>query len=107
MNLCADELVLTIAAPEQIATVSWVSADPEESLLAAEATRQPLNYGSPEGLLRFAPDVVIAGAFTNAFTPTLLARLGYRVVELEPEASVTEIEANVRRVAAAVGRAEH
>jgi iron complex transport system substrate-binding protein len=107
INLCADQLVLTVAAPEQIATVSWLSADPEESLLAAEAARYPLNYGSAEELLRFRPDVVIAGAYTNAFTRTLLARLGYRVVELEPESTVAEIEANVRRVADAVGRAEH
>ena len=106
INLCADQLVLTIAAPEQIATVSWLSADPEESLLAAEAARYPLNYGSAEELLRFRPDVVIAGAYTNAFTRTLLARLGYRVVELEPETSVAEIEANVQRVAAAIERGE-
>ena len=46
INLCADQLVLTVAAPAQIATVSWLSADPEESLLAAEAARYPLNYGS-------------------------------------------------------------
>lgn len=106
INLCADQLVLTIAAPEQIATVSWLAADPEESLLADEAARYPLNYGSAEELLRFDPDVVIAGSYTNTFTRALLVRLGYTVVELEPENTIAEIEANVRRVAAAVGRAE-
>ena len=41
INLCADQLVLTLADPEQILTVSWLAADPEESLLAeaARATR--------------------------------------------------------------------
>jgi iron complex transport system substrate-binding protein len=106
INLCADQLVLTVAAPEQIATVSWLSADPEESLLADEAARHPLNYGSAEELLRFDPDVVIAGAYTNSFTRTLLVRLGYRVVELEPETTVAEIESNVQRVADAIGRAD-
>lgn len=106
INLCADQLVLTVAAPEQIATVSWLSADPEESLLADEAVRHPLNYGSAEELLRFDPDVVIAGAYTSSFTRTLLVRLGYRVVELEPETTVAEIEANVGRVAGAIGRAD-
>lgn len=106
INLCADQLVLTIAAPEQIATVSWLAADPEESLLADEAARYPLNYGSAEELLRFDPDVVIAGSYTNAFTRTLLARLGYTIVELEPENTIAEIEANVRRVAVALGREE-
>jgi iron complex transport system substrate-binding protein len=104
INLCADQLVLTVAAPEQVLTVSWLSADSQESLLAAQAARYPLNYGSAEELLRFHPDVVIAGAYTNAFTRALLARLGYKVIELEPEDSVADIERNLRLVAAAIGR---
>jgi iron complex transport system substrate-binding protein len=106
INLCADQLVLAIAAPEQIATVSWLAADPDESLLAAEAARHPLNYGSAEELLRFDPDVVIAGAYTSSFTRALLGRLGYPIVDLDPETSVAEIESNVRRVAQAIGRIE-
>jgi iron complex transport system substrate-binding protein len=106
INLCADQLVLTLADPGQIRTVSWLAADPEESLLAAEAARYPLNYGSAEELLQFAPDVVIGGSFTNAFTRALLSRLGYRVVVLEPESSIAEIEANVRTVAHAINRVE-
>jgi iron complex transport system substrate-binding protein len=106
INLCADQLVLTVAAPEQVLTVSWLSADPEESLLAEQAKRYPLNYGSAEELLRFHPDVVIAGAYTNAFTRALLARLGYKVIELEPEDSVADIARNLRIVAAALGRDE-
>jgi iron complex transport system substrate-binding protein len=104
INLCADQLVLMLAEPEQILTVSWLAADPEESVLADAASRYPLNYGSAEELLQFDPDVVIAGSYTNAFTRALLARLGYRVVELEPESAVAEIESNLRRVAAAIGR---
>jgi iron complex transport system substrate-binding protein len=104
INLCADQLVLSVAAPEQIRTVSWLAADPEESAMAAEAARFPLNYGGAEELLRFDPDVVIAGAYTNAFTRALLARLGYRIVELEPEKTIAEIEANLQVVAAAVGQ---
>ena len=106
INLCADQLVLSVAAPEQVLTVSWLSADPQESLLAAQAARYPLNYGSAEELLRFRPDVVIAGAYTNAFTRALLARLGYKLIELEPEDSVADIERNLALVAAAIGREE-
>jgi iron complex transport system substrate-binding protein len=103
INLCADQLVLALADAEQILTVSWLSADPEESLFATAAARHPLNYGTAEELLRFHPDVVIAGAYTNSFTRALLIRLGYRVVELAPETTVAEIESNLRTVASAVG----
>ena len=54
--------------------------------------------------MRFHPDVVIAGAYTNAFTRALLARLGYKVIELEPEESVADIARNLALVAAAIGR---
>lgn len=106
INLCADQLVLALADPEQILTVSWLSADPEESLFASAAARHTLNYGTAEELLRFHPDVVIAGAYTNSFTRALLIRLGVSVVELTPESTVTEIESNLRSVASAVGHAD-
>jgi len=104
INLCADQHLLALADPEQILTVSWLAADPEESLMASEARHYTLNYGTAEELLKFAPDVVLAGTYTAPFTRTLLRRLGVRVVELEPEASVADIERNVRLVAEIVGQ---
>jgi iron complex transport system substrate-binding protein len=106
INLCADQLVLEIADAEQILSVSWLAADPHESLFATEAQRYTLNYGTAEELLALRPDVVIAGTYTSPFSRALLQRLGHRVIELAPEASVADIEHNVRLVAAAVGRAE-
>jgi iron complex transport system substrate-binding protein len=106
VNLCADQHLLALADPEQILTVSWLAADPEESLLAKEAQRHTLNYGTAEELLKFSPDVVLAGTYTSPFTRTMLRRLGYRVVELEPEASIADIERNVRLVAEVVNQAE-
>jgi iron complex transport system substrate-binding protein len=106
INLCADQHLLALADPEQILTVSWLAADPEESLLATEARHHELNFGTAEELLKFAPDVVLAGTYTSPFTRTLLRRVGIRVVELEPETSIADIERNVRLVAELVGQAE-
>ena len=103
INVCADQHVLALADPEQILTVSWLAADPEESLFAREAARHVLNYGTAEELLELAPDVVLAGTYTSPFTRAMLRRLGYRVVELAPEASIADIERNVRLVADVVG----
>jgi iron complex transport system substrate-binding protein len=106
INLCADQLVLSIAEPAQIRTVSWLAADPHESMLAEEARRYPLNYGSAEEILGFAPDVVVAGTFTSVFTQKLLRDLGYTVVALAPENSLADIERNIEIVGAALQRAE-
>jgi iron complex transport system substrate-binding protein len=106
INLCSDQLVLSVADPEQIRSVSWLSADPEESMLAEQARRYPLNYGSAEEILRFAPDVVIAGMYTSTFTRQLLRGLGFRVVDLAPENSLGDIERNLRIVGAELQRAD-
>lgn len=104
INVCADQHVLALADREQILTVSWLAADPEESLFATEARRHTLNYGTAEELLKFTPDVVLAGIYTSPFTRSMLRRLGYHVVELAPEASVADIERNVRLVAELLGQ---
>jgi len=106
INLCADQHVLALADAEQIRTVSWLAADPEESSFAAEAARFTLNYGTAEELLAFDPDVVMAGTYTSPFTRALLRRLGYTVVELAPENSVDDIERNLRLVGVAIGQVE-
>ena len=106
MNLCADQHVLALADPRQILSVSWLAADPHESLFATEARRYTLNYGSAEELLALDPDVVIAGTYTSPFSRALLQRLGKRVIALAPEDSVADIEHNVRLVAAAIGQTE-
>ena len=106
INLCGDQLVLSLADPEQILTVSWLAADPEESMLWDLASRFPLNYGSAEELLRFDPDVVIAGTYTAGFTRALLKRLGYEIIEVAPETTLEHIEKNMRLVGGAIGRAE-
>lgn len=104
INLCTDQLLLALAEPEQILSVSWLAADPEESMLAAEASRYPINYGSAEEVLAFDPDVVLAGSYTSPFTRQLLARLGYSVHDIAPAESLGDIERNIRQVARAIDR---
>jgi len=104
INLCTDQLVLSIADPAQILSLSWLSADPEESMLASTAREFPLNYGSAEELIEIGADIVIAGSETSPFTRQLLRRLGSTVVEIEPAMSLDDIENNLRLVGGAIGR---
>jgi iron complex transport system substrate-binding protein len=96
--------VLSVADPSQILSLSWLSAHPEESMLAAAAAAYPLNYGSAEELLRLDPDVVIAGAETSPFTRELLRRLGTKVVEVSAANSIADIARNLEQVGTAIGR---
>jgi iron complex transport system substrate-binding protein len=106
INLCADQLVISVAEPAQILSLSWLAVDPAESMLAAAAAQYPANYGTAEEVIRLHPDVVIAGTYTSTFTKSLLRRLGYRVVEVAPATSLDAIASNIRQVGDALGRSD-
>jgi iron complex transport system substrate-binding protein len=98
--------VLSVALPEQILSLSWLAADPAESMLAAAAAHFSANYGTAEEVIRLNPDVVIAGSFTNTFTKSLLRRLGYRIVEVAPATSIETIATNILQVGEALEQRE-
>ncbi|MGD8323317.1 MAG: ABC transporter substrate-binding protein [Gammaproteobacteria bacterium] len=106
INLCTDQLLLNVAAADQILSLSWLAADPDESMLADAARTYPLNRGTAEEVIRLAPDVVTAGRYTNPYTKSLLKRLGFTVVEVDPARSIADIERNLLLVGEAIERTQ-
>ncbi len=102
LNLCTDQLLLLLADREQILSISWLGADPEESAYAHLAEGLAVNYGQVEQILPLAPDLVLAGSYTAPFTVALLERLGLRVLRLPPATSLDMLEAHIMTVAAAL-----
>lgn len=100
---CADQLVLALLPPAQIASVTWLARDPAVSVMTGAASRVPVNHGQAEEVLRDRPDLVIAGTFTTPATRALLKRLGFPLIELGPANSFEDIRRQTRAVAAAVG----
>src|ERR1700732_350866 len=65
LNLCADELVLRLADRDNIASVTWLSRDPDNSNVAALAAQVPVNHGLAEEVIALDPDLVVAGLHTG------------------------------------------
>jgi iron complex transport system substrate-binding protein len=105
MNLCTDQLLLLLA-PERVVSVSMLAADPRASTMAETAARLPLNHGYAEEIIRFEPDLVVAGRYTTRATARLLRKLGYMVLELEPALRLADVPAQLRRLGDAVGESE-
>ena len=106
INLCTDQLVLNVAHADQILSLSWLAADADESMLHELASPYARNFGTAEEIVRLAPDVVIAGSYSNPYTKSLLSRLGYEVVEIEPARSLRDIATNLLKIGDAIDRAD-
>ena len=105
INLCTDQLALLLAAPGQLLSVSWLSQDPQSSMLAAAAARLPANHARAEEIAMLRPDLVLAGAYSAQATVALLRRIGIPVEVFPPETDLDGIRANLRRMGGVLGRA--
>ncbi len=106
LNQCADQLVLALAEPKAVASVTWLSRDPAASLLWRAARRVPVNHGLAEEVVRDRPDLVIAGAYSTPATRAMLTKLHYPLLVLAPANSFEDIRRETRAVAAAMGEVE-
>lgn len=104
MNLCTDQLALLIAAPGQLVSVSFLSHDPDASVLAPLARAVPANHGLAEEVFTAKPDLVLAGMFTARASVAMLQRLGFRVETFAPETSLAGIRTNMLRMGQLLGQ---
>lgn len=105
MNLCTDELLMRIVDPARIAGITYLSQQPVNAPLGlgAIAAKLPVNHGLAEEVIRLQPDLVLAGTFTTTTATTLLKHLGYNVVNFDPENTLADMRANIRKLGALVG----
>lgn len=105
LNLCTDELVLALAAPGQIASVTWLAQNPAETPLWREARRYARNDGSLISVAGLHPDLVVTmGGGGGADRLRIAERLGVATLDLPFAQNLGDVADNVRRVALALGR---
>jgi iron complex transport system substrate-binding protein len=106
INVCTDQLLLTLADPEQIVGLSPYSRDPARSWAAPEASRYPRLSGEAEDVLVLKPDIVVAGRFTKRATRELLKTEGFRVEEFDAVRSLDDTRRQILRMGEIVGHPE-
>ncbi len=95
INLCTDQLLMTLANPEQILGLSPYSRDAARSWDAAKARKFPRLSGEAEDVLVLNPDIVVAGRFTKRATRELLKEKGLRVVEFDAARSLDDVKKQI------------
>ena len=83
MNLCTDQMVLQLAEPGTVVSVSFLTADPAESPMADLTSGLTLNHGQAEEVIALNPDLVVTGRYTTGAAKLLLRRLGFAIAEIE------------------------
>lgn len=106
LNVCTDQLVLALAAPEQIVSLSFLSADPNLSYLHERAAGFARNRGLAEEVFIARPDIVVTGTYSLHNTTQLLERLGIAVEEFDYSQAIDTIPDDIRRMGAIVGHAD-
>ena len=105
MNPCIDAILVRVADPAQILSISHYSQDPAATSIPLEvARRYSASAGTAEEMIALRPDLVLASSFTPAGTREAFARAGLRTLYLDSPVTIAESETQIRAVAAAVGR---
>ena len=104
LNLCTDELLLLLAAPGQIASVTHLVQSEAESPLWRLARRFPRNDGSLVSVAALKPDLVLTMGGGGRDRLRIAAKLNIPTLDIPYPQSITDIEQAVARVAAALGR---
>jgi iron complex transport system substrate-binding protein len=103
LNMCADEYLLLLAQPAEVASVSRLSRDPADSSLWRMGRRFPENRGDLESALPARPNMLLTMGGGGRATALIARRMGLKTLDLPFPATVDDVERNLIRVAAALG----
>jgi len=98
LNLCTDQLAMTLAAPGQLVSVSFLARDRTISPMWREAQHYPVNHGLAEEVFLEKPDLVVTGTFSQHNTTQLLRRVGIPVEEFDFAMTLETIPGEIRRM---------
>jgi len=104
LNLCTDELLLILAAPQQIVSVTHLAQQQAETPLWKRARRYRSNDGSLLSIVGYRPDLVLTMGGGARDRVRIAHKLGIQTIDLPFPGSIADIENSIARVAKALGR---
>ena len=103
LDLCADEYLLLLARPADIASVSRLSHDAADSPLWRHARRFPAHGGGLEQIVGKRPTLLLVTGGGGRGTAAIAGKAGIRVLTLPYPQTIGDVEAAMVRVASALG----
>jgi len=106
LTVCTDELLMDLAPPSRIASISYLSREKAALKLWPEAARLPVNHNSAEEILTEKPDLVLTLVYASTDMRGLLEKSGIRFLEVPQAGNFDQIRAVTRMVGDAIGEHE-
>lgn len=106
INLCADQLLVALAAPGQIAALSPLARDKRLSYVAGAARSLPVHRGTAEDIVKTQADLVLIGPYDNRYLRAFIAEKGVPVLTLGHWTSLAQGRDEIRKLADALGTPE-
>jgi iron complex transport system substrate-binding protein len=103
LDLCADEYLLLLARPNEIASVSRLAHDRQDNVLWRQGRHFPANDGTIEGVIARRPSMLLTTRGGGRATGSIAARLHISIIALPYPTSINEVERTMVRVARALG----
>ena len=103
LTVCTDELLMDLAAPGQIASLSYLSREKAALKLWPQAAFIPVNHNTAEEVLAQKPDLVLTLPYASTGLRGLLEKSGIRFLEIPQAQNFDQIRAATRQVADAIG----
>lgn len=103
-NLCADQLVMTLADEDQIASLGPFARDPALSFMHEQARRHHGNRGAAEEMIGLRARLVFLGTFDSRHARNVLKEKNIAFVTLAPWQSLEDGRGQIRLVAHHLGQ---
>lgn len=106
LNLCTDQILVDLVAPQRIVALSFLAPDPSVSAIAGRVKGARTVRGEAEEILSLDADLVISVTYSTPATISILRQLGKHVVTTPLATSFADIRTSIRTLAEATGDPE-
>lgn len=103
LNLCIDQLLWQLVPHERLVSLSYLSAEPQWSPIAAEVKGKAINHGLAEEIMPLHADKILAMPFDSPASVQLLRRLGAPVDIVDVPVTLADIPRQILQLGVTIG----
>lgn len=103
LNLCADVLLLHLARPEQIASLTFLASSSPLSPVKKASSGFPINHGTAEEVVATNPDLVLVHRYSSTALTQALENLGFKLHRVDSPPTLDAAAKQIELLASALG----